>query len=245
MFKLSTVPTAIIVAAMVVPACSSSGLKANAHDAGAASGGEAGSTTSSGTTGGAGGPIGPGGSNGGDGTDGSTGEMCGCLDAQGNHLPAFDCPCPVGPPACPAPTFPCEAGYQGNPHRPGGSAWRSLLSEGHCHETQGARGGRKWRHRFTPISKVRGEYARELPCQLVERTKMAQRSLTRFGTEQRPSWVAEWRLGDGHLPRELSRRADGSQFSLPMIYQWTPYLHDAYAPHSLRRKQWLHPTSAC
>ena len=39
--------TAIIVAAMVLPACSSSGLKANAHDAGAASGGEAGSTISS------------------------------------------------------------------------------------------------------------------------------------------------------------------------------------------------------
>ena len=78
---------------------------------GLSSPGGAGGTDISGT----GGTIGSGGSNGGDGTDGSTGEMCGCLDAQGNHLPAFDCPCPVGPPACPAPTFPCEAGYQVNP----------------------------------------------------------------------------------------------------------------------------------
>ena len=75
MFKLSTVPTAIIVAAMVVPACSSSGLKANTHDAGAASGGEAGSTIGSATAGGLGGTFGSGGAGGGSigGTGGSGG----------------------------------------------------------------------------------------------------------------------------------------------------------------------------
>ena len=107
--------TAIIVAAMVVPACSSSGLKANTHDAGAASGGEAGSTISSGTTGGAGGTIGPGGSAGADGADGSTGQTCGWFDAQGNHQPPSLCACPAGPRTCPIPSLPCEAGYQVNP----------------------------------------------------------------------------------------------------------------------------------
>jgi len=94
MFKLSTVPTAIIVAAMVVPACSSSGLKANAHDVGAASGGEAGSTIGSATAGGWGGTFGSGGAGGGSigGTGGSGGSIriatihCCAILAMGKRL---------------------------------------------------------------------------------------------------------------------------------------------------------------
>jgi len=61
MFKMSTVVAALFVAALMGPACSSSGLKSRAGDAGAASGGQAGSAISSGTTGGSGGTSGPGG----------------------------------------------------------------------------------------------------------------------------------------------------------------------------------------
>jgi hypothetical protein len=114
-FEMSTTVTALFVAGMVGLACSSSGLKSRAGDAGAASGGQAGSTISSGTTGGTGGTIGPGGGAGADGADDSTGEACGCYDAQGHHLPPYLCPCPIGPPACPIPSLPCEPGYQVNP----------------------------------------------------------------------------------------------------------------------------------
>ena len=49
--KMPTVVAAILLAGLVGMACSSSGLKRSAGDAGAASGGQAGSTISSGTTG--------------------------------------------------------------------------------------------------------------------------------------------------------------------------------------------------
>jgi hypothetical protein len=126
MFKMSTAVTALFVAGMVGLACSSSGLKSRASDAGAASGGQAGNTISSGEgcgllctppvggTGGTGGSGGAGGA-GAAGTDGSTGETCGCFDAQGNHLPPSLCACPAGPRTCPIPSLPCEAGYQVNP----------------------------------------------------------------------------------------------------------------------------------
>jgi hypothetical protein len=58
MFKISTVVAALFVAALMGPACSSSGFKSRAGDAGAASGGQAGSTISSGTPGGTSGPGG-------------------------------------------------------------------------------------------------------------------------------------------------------------------------------------------
>ena len=66
MFKMSTPPAAALFVAglMVGPACSSSGLKSRAGDAGAASGGQAGSSIRSGTTGGVGGTSGPGGAGG-------------------------------------------------------------------------------------------------------------------------------------------------------------------------------------
>jgi hypothetical protein len=46
MFKISTVVAALFVAALMGPACSSSGFKSRAGDAGAASGGQAGGTIS-------------------------------------------------------------------------------------------------------------------------------------------------------------------------------------------------------
>ena len=61
MFKKSTPVVAILVAGLLGLACSNSGLKSTAHDAGAASGGQAGSTISSKTASGTGGTIGPGG----------------------------------------------------------------------------------------------------------------------------------------------------------------------------------------
>ena len=61
MFKISTVAVALFVAALMGPACSSSGFKSRAGDAEAAGGGQAGSTISSGTPGGTGGTSGPGG----------------------------------------------------------------------------------------------------------------------------------------------------------------------------------------
>jgi hypothetical protein len=66
MFKMPTAVTALFVAGMglVGLACSSSGLKSRAGDAGAGSGGRAGSTISSGAPGGSGGTIGPGGAGG-------------------------------------------------------------------------------------------------------------------------------------------------------------------------------------
>jgi cysteine-rich repeat protein len=64
MFKMSTAVSAFIVAGLLGLACSSSGLKSRAGDAGTASGGQAGNTISSGTTGGLGGTIGPGGAGG-------------------------------------------------------------------------------------------------------------------------------------------------------------------------------------
>jgi hypothetical protein len=61
MFKMPGTVTALLVAGMMGLACSSSGLKSRAGDAGAASGGQAGSAIISGTTGGSGGTSGPGG----------------------------------------------------------------------------------------------------------------------------------------------------------------------------------------
>ena len=61
MFKKSTPAVAILVAGVLGLACSNSGLKGTAHDAGAANGGQAGGTISGGATGGSGGTIGPGG----------------------------------------------------------------------------------------------------------------------------------------------------------------------------------------
>jgi hypothetical protein len=58
MFKKSTPVVAILVAGLLGLACSNSGLKSTAHDAGAASGGQAGSSE---TASGIGGTIGPGG----------------------------------------------------------------------------------------------------------------------------------------------------------------------------------------
>ena len=115
MFKMPAAVTALFVSSLVGLACSSSGLKSRAGDG--AAGGQAGSTISSGTTGGIGGTIGSGGAAGAgvDGTDGSTEEACGCFDAQGNYLPPYLCPCPMGPPACPIPSLPCGPGYQANP----------------------------------------------------------------------------------------------------------------------------------
>jgi hypothetical protein len=60
MFKKSTPVVAILVTGVLGLACSNSGLKSTAHDAGAASGGQAGSTISSETASGTGGTIGPG-----------------------------------------------------------------------------------------------------------------------------------------------------------------------------------------
>jgi len=62
--KMPTVVAAILLAGLVGMACSSSGLRRSAGEAGAASGGQAGSTISSGTTGGSGGTVGPGGAGG-------------------------------------------------------------------------------------------------------------------------------------------------------------------------------------
>ncbi len=59
---MPTAVAALFVAGLFGLACSSSGLKSRAGDAGAASGRQAGSTITSGTTGGSGGAIGPGGS---------------------------------------------------------------------------------------------------------------------------------------------------------------------------------------
>jgi hypothetical protein len=65
MSKMSTpVAAALVAGLMVGPACSNSGLKSRAGDAGAASGGQAGSAIISGTTGGSGGTSGPGGAGG-------------------------------------------------------------------------------------------------------------------------------------------------------------------------------------
>jgi hypothetical protein len=61
LFKIPTIPAALLVAGLLGMACNNSGLKISAHDDGAASGGQAGSTISSGTTGGTGGTIGSGG----------------------------------------------------------------------------------------------------------------------------------------------------------------------------------------
>jgi hypothetical protein len=76
MFKISTVVAALFVAALMGPACSSSGFKSRAGDAGAASGGQAGGTISSGTPGGTGGTGGTGGP-GGAGTGGTGGTIIG------------------------------------------------------------------------------------------------------------------------------------------------------------------------
>jgi hypothetical protein len=131
MFRISTAGAALLVAVLVGLACSDTGLKSSVGDGGASGGGLAGSTSSNGGsqgcgllctasvggTGGTGGTIGSGGAGGagGTGTTGSTGETCGCFDAHGNHLPPYLCPCPIGPPACPIPSVPCEPGYQVNP----------------------------------------------------------------------------------------------------------------------------------
>jgi hypothetical protein len=61
MFKISKTVAALFVSGLMGLACSSSGLKTIARDAGAASGGQAGSTIIGGTTGGSSGTIGPGG----------------------------------------------------------------------------------------------------------------------------------------------------------------------------------------
>jgi hypothetical protein len=88
MFEMSTAVTALFVAGMVGLACSSSGLKSRASDAGAASEGQAGSTISSGSTGGLGGTIGPGGAGGASigGTAGVSGRDAG-VDASGKPEP--------------------------------------------------------------------------------------------------------------------------------------------------------------
>lgn len=77
-FKMPTALAAALVAGIVCPACSSSGLKASARDSGTASDGQAGSTISTGITGGAGGGIGPVGAGG-----VSTGGMIGFGGATG------------------------------------------------------------------------------------------------------------------------------------------------------------------
>lgn len=73
MFKMPTAVTVILVAGLMVgPACSSSGLKSRAGDAGVGSGGQVGNSTISGITGGSGGTIGPSGA-GGSGVGGTAG----------------------------------------------------------------------------------------------------------------------------------------------------------------------------
>jgi len=79
MFKISTAVAALILAGL---ACSNSGLKTNAHDAGTASGGQAGRTISSGTSGGLGGTIRPGGAGGA--SMGSTGGTIGSGGSNGS-----------------------------------------------------------------------------------------------------------------------------------------------------------------
>jgi hypothetical protein len=82
--KMPTVVAAILLAGLVGMACSSSGLRRSAGEAGAASGGQAGSTISSGTTGGSGGTIGPGGAGGGSiGGAGGQGGTTGSPSSQG------------------------------------------------------------------------------------------------------------------------------------------------------------------
>jgi hypothetical protein len=61
MFKISAAIVALLLAGLLGMACSNSGLRSTAHDAGAASAGHAGSTISSGTASGTGGTIGSGG----------------------------------------------------------------------------------------------------------------------------------------------------------------------------------------
>jgi len=75
MFKVSTAIVALLLAGLMGLACSNSGLRSNAHDGEAASGGQAGSTISNGTTEGTGGTIGPGGAGGA--SIGGTGETTG------------------------------------------------------------------------------------------------------------------------------------------------------------------------
>jgi hypothetical protein len=82
--KMPTVVAAILLAGLVGMACSSSGLKRSAGDAGAASGGQAGSTISSGATGGTGGTIGPGGTGGG--SIGGTGGLSSPGGAGGTNI---------------------------------------------------------------------------------------------------------------------------------------------------------------
>jgi hypothetical protein len=103
MCNISKTVAALFVSGFMGLACSSSGLKSGARDAGATSGGQGGSTISGGTTGGAGGTIGPGGSSGTAGTAGSSGtasaggqsatcaliRMCDPTDQQ------VDGPCPA------------------------------------------------------------------------------------------------------------------------------------------------------
>jgi hypothetical protein len=86
--KMPAVVAAILLAGLAGLACSSSGLKRSAGDAGVASGGQAGSTISSGTTGGAGGTIGSGGVGGASigGTAGISGRDAG-VDASGQPEP--------------------------------------------------------------------------------------------------------------------------------------------------------------
>jgi len=71
--KMSTAGAAIFMLGLVGLACSNSGLRSGAHDAGTASGGQAGSIISSGSAGGFVGTIGSGGSNGDSGTADSSG----------------------------------------------------------------------------------------------------------------------------------------------------------------------------
>jgi cysteine-rich repeat protein len=72
---MSTAVSTFIVAGLLGLACSSSGLKSSAGDAGTASGGQAGNTMSNGVTGDTGGAIGFGGPNGSGGTAGGSGTV--------------------------------------------------------------------------------------------------------------------------------------------------------------------------
>jgi|GEM_PF-6312953 hypothetical protein len=79
--KIPTAVTALSATVLLGLACSSSGLKSGAHDAGAASGGQAGSSISNGTTGGSRGTIGPGGAGG-----GSIGGTAGTIGSGGSSV---------------------------------------------------------------------------------------------------------------------------------------------------------------
>jgi hypothetical protein len=84
MFRISTAIVALLLTDAMGLACSNSGLKGRAGDAGAGTEGQAGSTISSGTTGGAGGTIGPGGAGGG--SIGGTGGLSSPGGAGGTNI---------------------------------------------------------------------------------------------------------------------------------------------------------------